>query len=221
MRHLLTGVHPLYVVAVFVVYAGELIVHLTLRVECLDDAQSSEGFLDNTHRVAPQRLCLHGVLLQFSAYITHEPSHQRHEDDGEQRQLPGDDDQCGEVGYDEDRVLEEHVETRHYRALNLLDVTTHAGNDITLALLGEEAQRQRRNLLVQLVADVTYNTRADRNYRRRRKEVSSRLEECGEGEEQSYQQQRRRGAHINNKLLNVVVHVVAQRLLKVALSPRS
>ena len=135
MSHLLANVHALHGVAVFVVDVREACVHLLLSAECLHDAQSAECFLHLRHGVAPERLRLYRLLLELSAHEAHEPSEDRHEDDGEERELPRDEDKRSEVERDENRVLEEHVERRHYRALYLLHVARHTRYDVALAFV--------------------------------------------------------------------------------------
>ena len=73
-----------------------------------------------------------------------------------------DTDDLEEIEEDQDRVLEEHVERRHDAVLHFLHITAHAGNDISLALLAEETERETVYLLVNLVADVSYDTCTDR-----------------------------------------------------------
>ena len=110
MRHRLPHVHPRDVVAIGRIHAVEALVHLLLGAECLDNAQTAERFLDLAHRVAPQRLRLHRLLLQFLADQAHKPAENRHENDGEQRQLPRNDEQRGEIDDNQDWVLKQHFE---------------------------------------------------------------------------------------------------------------
>ena len=159
--HRLADVHLHDVVAISGVDGVETTVHLLLGTEGLDDAQTSEGLLHLTHRVAPQALGLHALGLQLTAYPTHKPAHDGHDDEGKHRQLPRDEKQHGEVADDEDGVLEEHLERGHDGVLDLLHVATHAGNDVALALLGEEAQGQGVDFLVELVSDIADHTCAD------------------------------------------------------------
>ena len=89
----LAYVHPHDVVAVVRVHAVEALVHLLLGTEGLDDAQSAQRFLYLTHRVAPQGLRLDALPLQLAAHNAHEPAEEGHEDDGEERELPADEEQ--------------------------------------------------------------------------------------------------------------------------------
>ena len=117
----------------------ETTVHLLFSDKGLDDAQTSQCLLHLTHRVAPQGLGLDRILLQLTTYPTHEPPHDGNDDEGEECQLPRDKEQGSKIADDENRVLEQHLERGHDGVLYLLHITTHAGNDVTLALLGEEA----------------------------------------------------------------------------------
>lgn len=67
--HLLACVDAAYVVAVFRVYLVKAPVHLLLGAEGLDDAQAAQGLLHLAHGVAPQALCLDGLLLELAAHI--------------------------------------------------------------------------------------------------------------------------------------------------------
>ena len=140
MGQLLSDVHTHHVVTVVAVHLVEAFVHLLFRTEGLDDAQTAQRLFHLTHRVAPQQLRLDGVLFEFPAHQPHEPSEHGHEDNGEKRQLPGDEQERGEVGYDEDRVLEKHVETRHDAVFYLLHIAAHTGYDVALALFAEESE---------------------------------------------------------------------------------
>ena len=176
MGKTLTDVHSHDVIAISRVHRVEALVHLLLSTERLDDAQSAQRLLHLTHRVAPQRLCLDGLLLQLASHKPHEPAEQRNEDDCEQRELPRDDEQRDEIDDDENRILEQHVERRHDRIFYLLHITTHACNDIALTLLAEEAQRERSDFLIELIADVAHHTSSYRDDGGRREEIGTRLQ---------------------------------------------
>ncbi len=215
MGHLLTDSDAQQLVAVSGVGLVEAVVHLLLRIEGLDDAQAAERLLHLTHRVAPKLLGLYALRLQLTADKAHEPAEDGYEDDGEDGELPRDDEQRDEVEEDENGVLKQHVERRHDAVLNLLYVAAHAGNDVALALLAEKAQRQRGYLMVELVADVAHNAGADGHDRGRRKEVGRGLEQRHEGEEEADEEQRRRGAGLDDHLLHIVGAVVGEHLLDV------
>ena len=146
--HLLTDIHTHDIIAVVAVHLVETTVHLLLCVESLDDTQSAQCLFYLTHRIAPQRLGLDALLLELSTHKTHEPTKQGHEEDGKEGETPRDNHQRGEISNDQNGVLEEHVERGHDGVLYLLYITAHTGNDISLTLLTEEAQRQGGNLLI-------------------------------------------------------------------------
>ena len=220
MGQLLAYVHTHDVVAVGCVHAVEARVHLLLGAECLDDTQSAERLLHLTHRVAPQSLRLDGVGFQPSSHNAHEPTEHGYEDYRKQGELPRHHKQRREVGYYEDRILEKHIQRRHYRVLNLLHVAAHTGNDVALAFLGEEAERQRCNLLIELVADVAHHSSAYRDDGCRGKEVGTGLQEGHEREEQTNHQQCVCGSNGVYEFLNVVVGVIAQHLFRMVPAPR-
>ena len=176
MGKTLTDVHSHDIIAISRVHGVETFVHLLLSTERLDDAQSAQRLLHLTHRVAPQGLCLDGLLLQLASHESHEPAEQRYEDNREQRELPRDDEQRDEIDDDENRILEQHVERRHDGILYLLHITAHACNDITLTLLAEEAQREGSDFLIELIADVAHHTSSYRDDGGRRQEVGTRLQ---------------------------------------------
>ena len=120
-------------------------------------------------------LCLDRLCFQFTAYPSHEPSHDGHDNEGEKRQFPRDEDEGSEIADNEDRVLEEHLQRCHDGVLDLLHVTTHAGDDITFALLGEESEWQRSDLLVELVADIAHDASPDGNDRGCGEEIGTSL----------------------------------------------
>ena len=102
------------------------------------------------------------VCLQFLAHYSHKPAERWYKENGEEGELPADADECNEIEENQDRIFEEHVERRHDAVLHFLHITAHAGNDISLALLAEETERETVYLLVNLVADVSYDTCTDR-----------------------------------------------------------
>ena len=203
-----------------VVDVAEAVVHLLFGAERLYYAQSAERLLHLRHGVAPQALCLYRLALELSSHEAHEPSEDGHEDEGEERQLPRDEEQGGEIGDDENGVLEEHVERRHDAAFYLAHVARHACNDVAFALLGEEPEGQRRDLCVELVANVAHHARADGYDGCRREKIGTRLEEGGKGEEQANEQQRRRCSHVAYELRHIIVGVVGHHLLYVVERPR-
>ena len=211
--------HPHQVRAVGRVHVVEAAVHLLLGDEGLDDAQSPQRLLHLAHRVAPQGLGLDGVLLQFTAHEAHEPSHDGDDGQREECQLPGYEEQGGEVTDDEDGVLEHHLQAGHDGVLHLVYVAAHAGDDVTLALLAEEAHGQRRDLAVELVAHVAHHACPDGQDAYRCQVVDARLQEGGGSQEQADQQQRRRLAPFGDEAVHVVVHVVHQHLLHVTPVP--
>ena len=108
--HCLSCVDSHDVVAVVRVDTVEAIVHCLLSAEGLDDTQATQRLLHLAHRVTPQGLCLNAAALQLASHHAHKVAEDGHEDDGEQRELPRDEEQRGEIDDDEDGILEQHVE---------------------------------------------------------------------------------------------------------------
>ena len=167
MRQYLSAQHPHQVGPVGRVHRVKPPVHLLFRNKRLDDPQTTQCLLHLTHRVAPQRLGLDRLGLQFSAYPTHKPAHDGHDGQGKQCQLPRDKQQGCKITDNQDRILKQHLQTRHDRVFHLIHVTAHPRNDVPLPFLREEAQRQRRDLLVNLVAHIPHHTCPDRQHRDR------------------------------------------------------
>ena len=139
MSQLLTDVHPHDVVTISGIHTVETGIHLLLRRESLDDTQTAQRLFHLTHRVAPQGLRLHTVLLQLPAHKSHEPAEQGHKDQSKHRQLPRYDHQRNEVGDDQHGILKQHIQRRHDTVFYLLHITAHSGNDVTFALFREKA----------------------------------------------------------------------------------
>ena len=74
--------------------------------------------------------------------------------------------------------------------------------------------RERIDLLVELVADVTHDTSTDRYDGGGREEISSRLQECHECQEQTDHQKGGRSTVFHDKFLDVIVHVVGGHFLE-------
>ena len=176
MCQYLSAQHPHQVGSIGRVHRVKPLVHLLLCNKRLDDPQTTQCLLHLTHRVAPQRLSLDRLRLQFPAYPTHKPAHDGHDGQGKQRQLPRDKQQGCKITDNQDGVLKQHLQTRHDGVFHLIHVTAHPRDDVPLPFLREEAQRQRRDLLVNLVAHVPDHTCPDRQHRDRSQEIRSRLQ---------------------------------------------
>ena len=209
---LLSDVHAHDVVAVAAVDAVKALVHLFFRTEGFNNAQSAQCLLDLAHGVAPQSLCRHAARFELTADKAHEPAKDRNKDNGEQRELPRHDKQCREIGNDQDRIFEQHIQTGHDAVLDLLHVTTHAGDDVTLALLREEAEVQRGDLAVELVTDVAHHTRTDGDDGSRGKEVGSCLQSRHERKQQADGQQRIGRTILSNEALYIIIGVVGEHV---------
>ena len=110
MSHLLADVHAHDAVAIFAVYLVKAPVHLAFCTESLDDAETAQCFFYHAHGVAPERLCLCTLCLQFLAHQAHEPAERWNKKNGEESELPTDADKGDEVEEYQNRVLEKHVE---------------------------------------------------------------------------------------------------------------
>ena len=139
VTQILANAHPHDVMTVGIVDSTELVAHLTFSTEGLDNTQAAQRLLHYSHCVAPQRLSFNALGFQLTPYPTHEPANERNDDDGEQRQLPRNENQRYKVGDNEDWVFEHQVEARHDAVLHLLYVARHTGYNVTLTLLSEEA----------------------------------------------------------------------------------
>ena len=125
----------------------------------------------------------------------------------------------GEIGYNQYRVLEKHIKRRHDGVFHLQHIAAHTGNNIALALFGEEAQRQGCYLLVQLVTNVAHHACADGHDASRGEEIRACLQHGRYGQKQSDEQQCGRGAIVGYQSVDIIVQVVHQHLLNVAPVP--
>ena len=116
--------------------------HLLLCHESLDDTKAAKGFLYLRHGVAPHLLHLQRLAFQLFTYHAHNPSHHRNHRNCKEGELPTYEKQSCKVEGDKDRVLDKHIQGAHDGALHLAYITSHTGDDVAPALLGEKAQRQ-------------------------------------------------------------------------------
>ena len=71
MRHLLPHIDSKYMIAIITVNLIKPLIHLFFGTKGFDDAQSSQRFLDLTHGVAPETLCLDAILFKFTTDNSH------------------------------------------------------------------------------------------------------------------------------------------------------
>ena len=205
--------HVVHGLAVVVIGLGEAERHLLLGQEGLDDAQAAQRFVQLRHDVAP--LCLGGGRLPFqlAADHAHHPSGEGQDNDDEQRHLPADGEQGGEIDDEGDGVAQQHVDGAGQGVLHGGDVGAHAGDDVALALFGEEAQRQAQHLVVDLDADVAHDARAQGDHHGGRGEVAGRLQQGHQDERHAQHDQRQEGAVLADELVDPPVGVVDEYVL--------
>ncbi len=211
--------HALKRVAVQIVDTVETFVHLLLGTESLYYAQSAERLLHLAHSVTPQGLHVERLRLELAAHHSHEPSHGGNHGKSEERQLPTDEEQRNNIAHNEDRILEKHVERRHYRCLHLVHVAGDARYDVTLAFVGEETQRQRRYLEVYQIAYVADYSRTYGHDKCRGTEIQARLYQCCENEEQPDGKQCRHRSPAVYHLTNVIVQVAGGPVFQTPVAP--
>ena len=204
--------HTVRGVAEVVCGAVEAARHLLFGAESLDDAHAAERFLKLCHGVAPLVLGVEALVLEFAAYASHHPSHEGEHHDGEYRELPRGVDEHPEVADEEDGVLYEHVERTGDGVFYLVYVAAHAGYDVALALIGEEAEGERENLVVDAGAYVADYAGAEGHHDAYGGKVTRGLQQRGGDEEQADEEQRGGGAVLVHELRGVPVHVVHHNL---------
>ena len=187
--------------AVLVVDGHKTAFHLALCNECLDDAQAAERLLKLAESVAPLRLGIEGVALERLAYAANTDGHDGHDDQGEQRELPTQIDERADIDEQEDGVLDDHVERRADRGVHFVDVGRDARQDVAFALFGEEGQRQRQHLAVEVGTDVAHNAGADGHKRGRTCEVGAGLQQRHDGQADAKQQHGGGGTVVGNEFL--------------------
>ena len=171
MRQCLAGGYPVDSIAVFVAALIETLHHLVFGNEGFNDTQPAQGFFQLRHGIAPLCLRIQRLPFQFLAYRAHYPAHARKHQQREQRQLPTDGYQCAEIGYNQYRVLYQHIQRTGNGCLHLGNVAAHAGYDIAFPFFGKETQRQVQHLIIYLRTDVAHHARAERNHHGGRGEI--------------------------------------------------
>ena len=140
------------------------------------------------HDFAPECLDIERFPLQVLADDSHDPDHHRREYDCEGRELPADDHHRDEIDGDQDRILYEHLYRSRNRRLDFLHVSAHPGYDVALPFLGEETDRQGKDLVIDFFSDVLDNACPDRDHHSGGTEVACGLESGGENQEQAEDQ---------------------------------
>ena len=129
------------------------------------------------------------LALQLSADFSHHPPHQRENNDGEDGKLPTGVEQHAEIAEEKYRVFDEHFERPRDGVLNLVDVTAHAGNDVSLALIRKEAQGKVGDFMINMRADITNDAGAHRHQHTCRSKIARRFQKGGRHKEQTNQEQ--------------------------------
>ena len=202
------------------VLALEAAAHLVLGVKGLDDAQAADGLLDVAQQHAPLVLALERDAFQAFAHTAHDPARDGQQHEHEQRQLPADDNHHHQAGDDHDGVLEQHVERGHDGVLDLGHVTAHARHHVALALVGEEADGQRGDFGVNLVADVTHHTGADGDHVEEAQVAAACLQARHEHQRRGDAGQGRRLAVALDDALHIVVEVIDHHVLQACRAQR-
>ena len=163
MRQELTAVHTDDCLAVLLVGVTEALINELLCGEGLDDTQPAERLLDLTDELPPLVLRLEAGALERLPYASHDEARDGQDEEDEEGELPADDEHRAEVDEDEDRVLQKEIERTHHGILHLPDVPRDTGQHVALALFAEEAQRQSKDLCIELITQVTDDSRTDRH----------------------------------------------------------
>ena len=118
---------------------GKALLHLVLGYERLDDAQATQRLVQLGNQHTPKALYFLGTAFQVAADDSHHPSQQWHYHEHKQGEFPTDGKECHKGDNNGYRILDEHLERMGHDILQPTDIGTHAGNDIALPLMGEEA----------------------------------------------------------------------------------
>ena len=165
MRHLLAAIDAVRQQAELLVALLKTLLYLLFGIESLDNAQAAQCLLDLAHQIAPLLLSLERLPFQLLSDQPHHVAGNGQQDENKKRQLPANGNHPDQVDQDQDRILKKHIERTHDRSLDLVHIPRHTGDDISLPLLREKAQRKFRYFPVDLVTDIADNTRTDRNHR--------------------------------------------------------
>ena len=143
------------------------------------------SFVHLGHGVAPELLGLEGGAAELLSDDTHDPDEARNEEDDEQGQFRAGKQQDPKVEQDQDRVLDEHLDGGSDGRFHLADVPADPGDDVPLALLGEEADGQGEDLVVYLHPHIPYDACADGNHHSGRAKIAGGLENGHHAEEEA------------------------------------
>ena len=158
--------HRVDILAELVIDAHEALQHLLFSNEGLDDTQTAQRLVELSQDVAPLTLHLGRLTLQLTADRTHNPACQGGYDNDKHGELPADGEHGGEADDDGYRLADKHVDTAGNTVLYRSHVGRHTGNDVALALVREETQRQAQHLVVDLDTDIANDARPQGNHHR-------------------------------------------------------
>ena len=198
----------------YIVFGMEPVDHLVLGIKSLDDAQPAQRLLDNRHQQAPLVLPFERTAFEFLAHLSHDISRRGKEDKHKNRELPADGKHRDQADDNHNGVLEHHVERSHDRVLDFAHITRHARHYIALLLTGKEAYGQAHHLLVDIVANIAYDTRPQRNHEVRTQIGGRGLEEGHHDEEHPQDEQGKAGPLPVDNRGNVVVEVVNHHIFE-------
>ena len=153
-------------------------------------------------------------LLESAPNAPHRPTQGGKNHEGEERKFPRDVEQTAEIDRNENGVLDQHLQTPHDRVLHLAHVAAHAGDDVAFALIAEEREGKRGDLVVERVANVAHNAGANGHHRGDRCEIARCFEECCRDKEDTDHQQRGRGTVVSHELRGIVVRIIDRNVGK-------
>ena len=208
MRHLLPAIDPVGHITKHLIAPLKTSLDLLFRIEGLNDTQTAQRLLNLAHQQAPLLLPLERLTFQLLADLPHDITRQWQQDQDKKRQLPADRDHSDQIDNDQDRVLEQHIQRAHDRGLNLVHVARDPSDDIAFPLLGEEAQRQLRDLPVDLVADIPYDTCPDRDHRKESHIHRRDFQESGHDKENAQDNQGERATVVVDHIRNVPEEII-------------
>ena len=213
MRSILSDNHLVHATTELIVDKNEALQHLMLGNKGLDDAQSAQSLVQLGYNVAPLSLNSRRLTFQLTADNTHNPSCDWSYDDYENGKLPTDCEQSEEAYQDGDRLTNEHIDTTGDGVFHYLNVCRHTGNDVTLTLFREEAQRQFQHLLINLNTDITNDTCSEGYHNGRGSEIAKRLDTRHHDECHTHKHQRQEGSIRRNKILYPSIAIIYYDIL--------
>ena len=182
-----------------------------LGIEPQDDTQPQKGLVDGREDLCVLLLSARRSTLEAAPEATDKEDRKGHEKEHKEGQLPRDDKEGDEIDEDHNRILEEDIQSRHDRRLDLGDIIRHAGDHISAPCLREIAHGQGENLIIQLLPQIAQDTRSDGHHEIVRQPCRSAFESGHKNQESPQEKQDITRAVQRNLVIQQAIEVSSHR----------